>query len=425
MDGSQTSPERNERTNPPKKVLNDRKSDKTERNRFKSDKNLPQLKETDPKAAFISILTPQNISFSEHHKRKKESPFQMIYAPFGDSHSVFWGNQQDFRNPVSLVSDTPRIHWMGPAKIWGLDNKTNNSTREKFSTFLDEMRSTPSLVPISSFGEIDIRVNIARLTLENRDLGIVDNLVDLYLKKLNELPNQEIIIWGPPPACTEEQSEYSADYPVFGSGVSRNSITHFFNLKILQRISNYPRIKFITPFYDFVNSDLETLDGVLHDPNHLSTKHFSYARALLAAVRGINRKAVLNYEKFRTIREINFHLEPLNNEWLGYCTNIYFYGPINFGHFCNLKFGNPLYRQFEVTLRPGKPTKADILPQIGTPAFIDLFFRGGSARELEDFDRYVSVINESGMNLFDTANPLRQVTMQFIESYKKSFLRTA
>jgi hypothetical protein len=311
---------------------------------------------------------------------------------------------------------------MGPAKIWGLDNKTNNGTCEKFSTFLYEMRSAPTAVPISCFGEIDIRVNIAKLILESRDLGVVHNLVDLYLKKLNELPNQEIIIWGPPPACTEEEFEYSADYPVFGSGVSRNSITHFFNLSVLQRISDYPRIKFITPFYDFVNSDLETLTGVLYDFCHLSTKHFPYARALLAAARGVNQKAGLNYEKFRAIREINFHLEPLNNEWLGYFTNIYFYGPINFGHFCNLKFRNPLYRQFEVTLRPGKPTKADILPQIGTPAFIELFFQRGSASGPEDFDRYVSMLNDSGMNLFDTASPLRQVTMQFIESYKKFFL---
>ena len=118
----------------------------------------------------------------------------MIFVPFGDSHSVFWGNQQTFRNPVSLVLDTPRLHWMGPAKTWGLDNKTNNGTREKFSTFLEEMRSVPTQVPISCFGEIDIRVNLAKLALENRDLSVVHNLVDLYLQKLNELPNQEIII---------------------------------------------------------------------------------------------------------------------------------------------------------------------------------------------------------------------------------------
>ena len=169
-----------------------------------------------------------------------EQPEKII--PFGDSHSVFWGKQTDFGNPVSMVEDVPEILWIGPAKIWGLGNKTSNKTKEKFEEVKQRFIQDTSSVPIACLGEIDIRINLSRLILLTRDISIIDSLVLLYLDKLSELPNEKIVIWGPTPARPDEDTiGMSMEFPRIGSCISRNSITHLFNKSILRQINNYPK----------------------------------------------------------------------------------------------------------------------------------------------------------------------------------------
>ena len=80
----------------------------------------------------------------------------MIYIPFGDSHSVFWGRQQSYDTPYSNIVDTPNLYWFGPAKIFGLENSTVNNTKDKFIHFQNLMKNFSDHTPISCLGEIDI-----------------------------------------------------------------------------------------------------------------------------------------------------------------------------------------------------------------------------------------------------------------------------
>lgn len=347
----------------------------------------------------------------------------MKFVPFGDSHSVFWGMQQSFDAPYSNVADTPHLYWIGPAKVYGLENPTNNHTREKYLNFKNLMIADPDAIPISCFGEIDIRVNIAKIVLEDRNFISISQLADLYLRKINELPNQHIIIWGPPPASMLNDGSLSQDYPFYGSGVSRNSIIHLFNLAILRKINEYPRIRFITLFYDLVDSSLNTNPLALHDVNHLDIIHFPKARELLHAVLNQNTKAAFDFKKMQSIGDINFSLQSVERDILSYFTNMLFSGPIEFSYFSNLNFHNPNYRQSEIILKPGKAQPIPNPVQIGNHAFLELYFQGNSEHEFLDFANFCKSFNGSDIDIFDTKDAWLEVFRSSLKRHEKTMLR--
>jgi hypothetical protein len=326
----------------------------------------------------------------------------MKFVPFGDSHCVFWGNQQGFDAPTSQVADTPDLFWLGPAKIFGLDNPTSNQTQEKFLGFKHRMEEQSQSVPIACFGEIDIRVNIAKLVLEDLRLDCIDKLADIYLRKLNELPNERIVIWGPPPASMDPEQTFQQDYPVFGSAVTRNSIVHLFNTALLRRINEYPRIRFITLFYDLTDERLNTIPGALHDFNHLSIAHFQEARNLLVSVLSDTNKAAFNLLRMQSIAEISLCALPPEHDALGYTTNMQFLGPLRFQYFTSLRFTQDAYVQTELVLRPG-PAQGQVLAaaQLGDIAFLEMFFQGKSDWEFSQFARFCSTFNGTAADIFD------------------------
>lgn len=348
----------------------------------------------------------------------------MQFAPFGDSHSVFWGKQQSFDTPYSNVEDTPNLHWIGPAKIYGLENETNNNTKEKFSNFKALMFNQPKVIPICCLGEIDIRVNVTKLILEDRDFSHITNLAKLYLRKINELPNQQIIIWGPPPASMSNDGLLSQDYPFYGSGISRNAVIHLFNSEILKNLNEYPRIKFITLFYDLVDSDLVTHPFALHDVNHLSINHFMHARELLAAVLDVNAKAAFDQNKMQSITNIDFFIQPVQSDSLSYSTNMLFSGPISFQYFSNIKFHNPEYQQHELVIRPGIRKYSIPNPvQIRDFAFLEIFFQGRSKNEFIDFSRFCASFNSSEIDIFDVKDGWSSAFKVALKKHEKLMMR--
>lgn len=348
----------------------------------------------------------------------------MIFVPFGDSHSIFWGRQQSFDDPTSTVEDTPNLHWLGPAKIYGLDNHTSNLTKEKYKIFKNIISRDCDFIPISCFGEIDIRVNLAKIVLEQRDFSCISILVDLYLNKLNELPNHRIVIWGPPPSSMDSSGVMSYDYPVYGSGITRNAIIHLFNLAILKRINEYPKLRFITLFYDLVDTNLVTHPSALHDANHLSISHFYHARKLLDAVLREGGKASFNFVNLEKIPRINFFIQPLQQDNLSYVTNMLFSGPFQFQYFTNLKFFNASYEQSELSLAPGFCSLEIGKPaQIGNFAFLELFFQGNKKNDFIDFARFCSAFNGTIVDIFDAKDPWIDAFKAFLTSHENAMLR--
>ena len=304
-----------------------------------------------------------------------------------DSHSVFWGKQTDFGNPVSMVEDVPEILWIGPAKIWGLGNKTSNKTKEKFEEVKQRFIQDTSSVPIACLGEIDIRINLSRLILLTRDISIIDSLVLLYLDKLSELPNEKIVIWGPTPARPDEDTiGMSMEFPRIGSCISRNSITHLFNKSILRQINNYPKIKFITLFYDLVTQDMNTKTGSLSDGYHLSIEHYSSARKLLDIVLNTEVKFSFNIEIMKSIEEIKWSLSTITKPDFSYVACYQFIGDFSFEYFSPIKYNSSSYSIKEINLTPdsaSEPLKK--YQNIGDLAFMEIFFRGDCLDSFVEF----------------------------------------
>jgi hypothetical protein len=100
-----------------------------------------------------------------------------MIVPFGDSHCCLFGGTGP--GGGSLFPDTPEVHWLGPAKVWGLVHKSVNRTREKFAGLLRGSLSSPDVLPIAAFGEIDIRVNLGRRCAEVGNFSPIAGLVNL------------------------------------------------------------------------------------------------------------------------------------------------------------------------------------------------------------------------------------------------------
>jgi hypothetical protein len=227
----------------------------------------------------------------------------LIYVPFGDSHSLFLGGASPSNTTSLFRNDTPSIFWIGPAKIWGLKNSSINNTKEKFERLRLGQLADPNVVPIASFGEIDIRVNLGKKCIVENSFAPITELVEMYLSTISALPAKQVLVWGPPPTTYESED---LTYPAFLDSISRNTLTHLFNKELLRLLPRYPKVKFCTLFYEFVDRNMITTGG-LSDGIHYDLKYVSSAREMI--------RRTLNSE-LRTSVDIKKLLEIPNPEFV-------------------------------------------------------------------------------------------------------------
>jgi hypothetical protein len=229
-----------------------------------------------------------------------------LLIPVGDSHCTFLAGARPTGGAISSYPDeTPSFFWLGPAKIWGLDHKTANNTREKFLEFRKNVLRDPNVIPVVALGEIDIRVNIGHLCVKRGGFSPIRELVDFYLKQISQLSHRLVILWGPPPTLYESEN---LEYPAVFDSQSRNCLTHLFNKEIIAQLNSYPNIKFATLFYNFVDDQLRTTGG-LSDGIHYDTKYSFLARSMISSLVDNCSKVVLNIEAFARIGSISFKYE--------------------------------------------------------------------------------------------------------------------
>jgi hypothetical protein len=234
----------------------------------------------------------------------------MKFFPFGDSHTYFWGGQKNYPGQ-SLDNDIPIMGWLGTAKAYGLTNDTQNKTFEKY-TQLKPYLSHIDVIPIACFGEIDIRVNCSRSFLFNGSEDIVTGLVDQYLAVISMIPNEQIVICGPPPSAPDN-GMFNSELPAYGDNQMRNYLTHVFNKRIIQSIHNFPNLKFITLFYDLIDEDLKTNDRALHDGCHMNVEFQPMAKEALIRTINDSTKLTLNISKYQKIVKYKRAFKEVDN----------------------------------------------------------------------------------------------------------------
>jgi hypothetical protein len=225
----------------------------------------------------------------------------MKILPFGDSHCLFIAGATA-ANPTSKFEDTAQILWMGPAKIWGLKNPTINKTKEKFESLIKGIEFEKDTIPVATFGEIDIRINIPILCVEGRSFDPVEKLAKEYLNTLSTINSETVVIWGPPPTLYDSMD---LRYPSSLDATSRNCLNHAFHEAILNELAMHPKIFFISFFYDFVDHNLNTIGG-LEDKIHYSTMFSLIARKAIISAVCSGSRATLNFTKYNQIQGIKF-----------------------------------------------------------------------------------------------------------------------
>lgn len=219
--------------------------------------------------------------------------------PFGDSHTYFWGKQKSFPGD-SRDPQVPALFWMGPAKAFGLAHRTKNRTQEKFSQLKALLEQLPG-IPISCFGEIDIRVNLSKQFIFSGDVTQIVRTAQVYLQEISKIQASQIFIWGPPPSARDD-GMFNPDLPAFGDNRTRNYVTHIFNLALLNGIQKYNHLRFATLFYDCIDDNLVTKPGVLYDGCHLSTDLQDFAKIMLHSLVVSGSKASFNHKQFQIIK---------------------------------------------------------------------------------------------------------------------------
>lgn len=226
-------------------------------------------------------------------------------AVVGDSHSLMLGGVRDFRNPTSIIKDTD-CYWLGPAKIWGLRNKTVCPTGDLINSTLDKLATYDYVV--FSLGEIDVRVNSLSGYIKY-GIDYFSNLANTYVGYIDSLPLRRKIILCPSPTSPYSQQNL-LNVPFVGCSQTRNSLTHLLTKSVLKAASNTKTVLCTSIFYDIVDSSLiasadNYLDGLHLDP----IKVINIARSRLAdCIR--TQASCFNTERFESVSDPNFYINP-------------------------------------------------------------------------------------------------------------------
>jgi acyl carrier protein len=206
----------------------------------------------------------------------------MKIIAIGDSHTHLFHEKIPVFSPGAIT-----------AKNFSTDT---NPLKIKINDFIESSVNSYETV-ILCLGEIDIRAHYWRdiPIYESRGVNtdryistLVNQFVDAIIKFKNEYKIKSILIWGVPPASSQNRGErnyfvtgmgaYNPELPHVGSQSTRNIITHKFNRYIIKALKNNAEfgIKFLTAFYNFVDDDFQTIannlsDGVHYDPDFSET----------------------------------------------------------------------------------------------------------------------------------------------------------
>ena len=237
----------------------------------------------------------------------------MIIA-VGDSHCNILGGC--YPNETSKFSDT-ELFWLGPAKIWGLDNDTVNQTREKWvSLYYNRLRFHTGIIVVS-LGEIDLRVNVGERCVQSGSFDPISNLVDIYFNNLQKLNPTQVVILMPPPTTYES---HDLRFPSSLDSTSRNALNHVFHSECLKRLPRHENIRLISLFYDFVDDALVTTGGLV-DGVHFDTKLAPQLREATHYAVSNDIKATMNFARFNRIEPLEFTYKRQRS--LGYSRQCY------------------------------------------------------------------------------------------------------
>jgi hypothetical protein len=328
----------------------------------------------------------------------------MKFFPFGDSHSIFWANQENFGDLRSSDSLISQIHWMGPATIWGLGNESANKTKDRFIALLDIFQRQNNIVPIACFGEIDIRVNLSRYILTNRKFDYIENLAKLYLEQINRIPSKYIILWGPGPSMTDlSQTQVNTEWPSFGNEFTRNVIIHKFNQAILANINKYPRIKFASLFYDLVDSNLRAKVGALKDGLHLNNSWYQLALSMIMELMSREDKAIFNYNFFKYLNSIDFSFKENATPEILYFYQLYkFYEPSKFEVFLQAFTNHEGFKISTIELEAKRNDVAEIFELKKEKEFVRQYFSKSSIKNIQEFVTYATQrLNKKNADMYD------------------------
>ncbi len=157
-----------------------------------------------------------------------------------------------------------------------------------FSRFLIDFLSNNSKSGdslILSVGEIDIRAHMWRelpillrrgTTLKSYLQNFTDSLVAKSMEYAQNFKLARIILWGPPPA-SENGKIYLDQFPFVGDMVTRNILTHLFNISIAESINRVAKnclVLFATPFYSLIDFSMRSRQDIFFDGLHLDPQYF-------------------------------------------------------------------------------------------------------------------------------------------------------
>lgn len=188
----------------------------------------------------------------------------MIHC-IGDSHSsVFSG--KDEMMPIwpqrsEDITEYFKSYRIGPATAYQLENK-----KSILNDIIHSMVDKDNDYVLFCFGEVDIRAHlIKQIELQNLTIKeVVKECVDRYINVVIDYKNQgyNTIVWGPISSWSLNKPYTTG--PSFGSETERNNVTKEFN-NYLSNVCEKNNIKFVTIFYDMINSELLTKYEYLDD----------------------------------------------------------------------------------------------------------------------------------------------------------------
>lgn len=345
------------------------------------------------------------------------SDSKIKFLPFGDSHCVFWANNDEFGNANSLHEDLAAIRWLGPATIWGLKNASKNRTREKFDQLLNLFAKFNNIIPIACFGEIDIRVHLSRYVLKSRKFDFIDELVQVYLEQLNRIPTEMVIIWGPGPSMMDSiHMKISTEWPSYGTEPTRNALIHLFNCSIISKINDFPKLKFATLFYNLLKLDFRCKQDSLRDGLHLNISSHSLALKMVSSLAYSDSKIVLKEDVYRYFTEMDF---IFNENPTPSMLNVYqlykFYGPQKFEVFLQGFENWRFITASTIEISSIRNTNNDSFDLIDDNTFIQHYFSDPTIKCIREFADYaIQRLESNDAKEFDTITKSKFFNKDFV-----------
>lgn len=188
----------------------------------------------------------------------------MIHC-IGDSHSAVFSGEEAMQPcwPEQASNKLPyfKSYRIGPATAYQIENK-----KPIIESLINTLQLNSGDKLMFCFGEVDIRAHLINQS-KKQNKHVIDCVVDCVEKYIESIKyykkyGVDIIIWGPI-ASWSEKRKYTGG-PSFGTEQERNQITFAFNTS-LQLSCRKEGFKFVSIFYDMINSDMTTISSFLDD----------------------------------------------------------------------------------------------------------------------------------------------------------------